>query len=138
MKKIFSIEWEPWMNLYEKDFEAILNRANLIGMNKFKVTEIPPDNLKEQAQAIKDGYFEQQPPPAPDECEIFNAGVDRMLEEIKGKPIKQESKLPEVEGWCVHTRREVTPYVDPEYYWKHCPICGKKVSHCFICKKRKD
>jgi hypothetical protein len=27
-------------------------------------------------------------------------------------------------GWCVHTRSEVTPYVDAEYYWEFCPICG--------------
>lgn len=33
-----------------------------------------------------------------------------------------------IKGWCVHTKREVTPYVDPEYYWDYCPICSQPKS----------
>ena len=28
------------------------------------------------------------------------------------------------QGWCRHTKGEVTPTVEAEYYWEFCPICG--------------
>lgn len=28
------------------------------------------------------------------------------------------------QGWCGHTREEVTPIARTTYYWEFCPICG--------------